>query len=267
MPAAIYIETHGGTGVAGSDDHAGVDIGRTFTETPAASTPEEFLRHIREGSAERARRAGQCRQVGALRDRARVPRPAAGGRGPAPDGAAAGNRPEPRSRRRPEDGRTHDHRGRRPQRLVACDLGPEDARELLEAWARHRRAPTSHGRELIELMQSDDFSHAELYKARATHPREKPPRGRRAEVLEGRRLKTQVAGRRPTRFLVHLLLPVVPYVPATTFLGGREGEARAPARESRGGSPWSSTRRRHARRHPHHRARSAPGACRATRST
>src|SRR5215204_1707074 len=52
MPAAIYIETHGGTGTGGSDDHAGVDIGRTFTETPPASTPEEFLRHLREGRAE-----------------------------------------------------------------------------------------------------------------------------------------------------------------------------------------------------------------------
>src|SRR5215208_4374603 len=52
MPAAIYIETHGGTGTGGSDDHAGVDIGRTFTETPPATTPEEFLRHIREGNAE-----------------------------------------------------------------------------------------------------------------------------------------------------------------------------------------------------------------------
>ena len=50
MPAAIYIETHGGTGVGGSDDHAGVDIGRTFTETPAASTPEEFLAHVRGGA-------------------------------------------------------------------------------------------------------------------------------------------------------------------------------------------------------------------------
>ena len=29
MPAAIYIDTHGGTGVGGTDDHAGVDIGRT----------------------------------------------------------------------------------------------------------------------------------------------------------------------------------------------------------------------------------------------
>ena len=52
MPAAIYIETHGGTGTGGSDDHAGVDIGRTYTETPPAATPEEFLRHVREGRAE-----------------------------------------------------------------------------------------------------------------------------------------------------------------------------------------------------------------------
>ena len=52
MPAAIYIETHGGTGTGGSDDHAGVDIGRTFTETPPAATPEEFLRHLREGRAD-----------------------------------------------------------------------------------------------------------------------------------------------------------------------------------------------------------------------
>ena len=54
MPAATYIETHGGTGTGGSDDHAGVDIGRTFTETPPAAMPEEFLRHIREGRAEAA---------------------------------------------------------------------------------------------------------------------------------------------------------------------------------------------------------------------
>src|SRR5450755_4196637 len=48
-PAAIYIETHGGIAVGGSDDHAGVDIGRTYTEAPAASTPEELLAHIRAG--------------------------------------------------------------------------------------------------------------------------------------------------------------------------------------------------------------------------
>src|SRR5687767_10745242 len=49
-PAAVYIETHGGTGIGGSDDHAGVDVGRTWTEAPAAATPAEFLAHVRGGS-------------------------------------------------------------------------------------------------------------------------------------------------------------------------------------------------------------------------
>src|SRR5690349_22366526 len=38
-PAAVYIETHGGTGIGGTDDHAGIDIGRTWTATPPAATP------------------------------------------------------------------------------------------------------------------------------------------------------------------------------------------------------------------------------------
>jgi glycosyltransferase involved in cell wall biosynthesis/predicted metal-dependent phosphoesterase TrpH len=48
-PAAIYIATHDGIGIAGSDDHAGVDIGRTFTETPPADSPAELLAHLRAG--------------------------------------------------------------------------------------------------------------------------------------------------------------------------------------------------------------------------
>src|SRR5579859_2676651 len=51
LPAFVYIETHGGTAIGGSDDHAGIDIGRTFTETPRAATPEEFLALIRSGDA------------------------------------------------------------------------------------------------------------------------------------------------------------------------------------------------------------------------
>ena len=50
-PAAVYTETHGGTGIAGSDDHAGIDIGRTFTETPVAHTWHELLAHVRAGRA------------------------------------------------------------------------------------------------------------------------------------------------------------------------------------------------------------------------
>src|ERR1700710_1985775 len=39
MPAAVYVDTHGGTGVGGSDDHAGVDAGRTLTQGPPPQTP------------------------------------------------------------------------------------------------------------------------------------------------------------------------------------------------------------------------------------
>src|SRR5918996_1464811 len=49
LPAAIYIDTRGGIGIGGSDDHAGVDVGRTWSETPRAATPEEFLAHVRAG--------------------------------------------------------------------------------------------------------------------------------------------------------------------------------------------------------------------------
>ncbi len=51
LPAFVYIETHGGAAIGGSDDHAGFDIGRTFTETPRTSTPEEFLAQMRAGRA------------------------------------------------------------------------------------------------------------------------------------------------------------------------------------------------------------------------
>ena len=49
LPAAIYIDTQGGIGIGGSDDHAGIDIGRTWSETPPAATPDEFLAHVRAG--------------------------------------------------------------------------------------------------------------------------------------------------------------------------------------------------------------------------
>src|SRR5215213_3382036 len=50
-PAAVYIDTHGGIGIGGTDDHAGVDVGRTYTETPRAADPEGFLANIRNGLA------------------------------------------------------------------------------------------------------------------------------------------------------------------------------------------------------------------------
>jgi predicted metal-dependent phosphoesterase TrpH len=52
LPAATYIDTHGGTGTGGSDDHAGIDIGRTWTETPAARDWRGYLDQVRAGRTE-----------------------------------------------------------------------------------------------------------------------------------------------------------------------------------------------------------------------
>src|SRR5262249_2910068 len=51
LRAFVSIETQGGPAIGGSDDHAGIDVGRTFTETPAAASPADFLAHIRAGRA------------------------------------------------------------------------------------------------------------------------------------------------------------------------------------------------------------------------
>ncbi|HEY2536136.1 MAG TPA: glycosyltransferase [Solirubrobacteraceae bacterium] len=48
-PAATYVATRDSIGIGGSDDHAGIDIGRTYTHAPAAATPQEFLAHMRAG--------------------------------------------------------------------------------------------------------------------------------------------------------------------------------------------------------------------------
>src|SRR5919106_3682073 len=47
MPAAIYIETHGGTGIGGSHDHARGGIWGARTGTPPPATPGQFFRPVR----------------------------------------------------------------------------------------------------------------------------------------------------------------------------------------------------------------------------
>jgi glycosyltransferase involved in cell wall biosynthesis/predicted metal-dependent phosphoesterase TrpH len=235
MPAAIYTETHGGTGIAGSDDHAGVDIGRTFTETPPVSTPEEFLRHIREGNAEARGEQGSAAKWAhsaiALATRALTADEWEDGDGEPPTLNA--EVVLKMSERIVQEG--GERRG-----SVADDLGPDDARALLRAWLDTVGIEVG-GRELIELMQADDFSHAELYR-RARHAHERSLREAVAEALavaatRGSRPEGAARGRSPrggrygtaVQSLFTSCVPVVPYVPAATFLG-RE-KARLGARE------------------------------------
>ncbi|HET9121360.1 MAG TPA: PHP-associated domain-containing protein, partial [Solirubrobacterales bacterium] len=163
MPAAIYIETHGGTGTGGSDDHAGVDIGRTFTETPPAATPEEFLCHVHEGRAEARGEQGSAAKWAhsamALGTRALMLNGeiATGGAAPDPDAILK------IAERVMSEGdlRQGESNG---------DLCPQDACALLDAFVD--AVGMEPGRALIDHMQSDAFSHAALARrARQVHER------------------------------------------------------------------------------------------------
>jgi glycosyltransferase involved in cell wall biosynthesis/predicted metal-dependent phosphoesterase TrpH len=218
MPAALYMDTRGGTGIGGSDDHAGVDIGRTFTEVPAAATPEEFLRRMQTGDAEAGGEQGSAAKwthaAMALATRALG------------DGAGEGSAPDPATVLRMAERVIREGAAREGK--VATDIGPDDARCLLEAWLGGMGLDLRGG-ELIAYLQSDGFSHADLY--------------RRARRIHDRRLRTAIddgsaaasRGDLPAAVggLFEALVPAVPYAPATAFLGAekaklstREGEPR-----------------------------------------
>jgi glycosyltransferase involved in cell wall biosynthesis/predicted metal-dependent phosphoesterase TrpH len=218
MPAAVYVETHGGTGIGGSDDHAGVDIGRTFTEAPAATTPEEFLRHLRRGdvaaSGEQGSAAKWAHTAMGL-----------GTRALALDGSAAADAvPDPAvvlkiAQRVVAQGAAREGK-------VATDIGPDDARVLLDAW-RQSIGIDLRGRDLLSHLQSDDFSHAELYRrARRTHERRLRAaiRSGGSAVARGD-VPTAIAG------LIESLLPAVPYAPPIALLGAEKAKLGAPTGE------------------------------------
>jgi glycosyltransferase involved in cell wall biosynthesis/predicted metal-dependent phosphoesterase TrpH len=217
MPAAIYIETHGGTGTGGSDDHAGVDIGRTFTETPPAATPEEFLRHVREGRAEGRGEQGSAAKWAhsamALGTRALLMKDAGA------NGAGDARQPDPDAILRIAERVMSEGDARHGS--VAGDLGPEDARALLTAFTD--AVGIEPGRALIERMQADDFSHSELARrARRIHER------RLREVVEHTLESIGSAGNgdglaaravEAGRDLFRAAIPAIPYGPAAAFLG------------------------------------------------
>jgi glycosyltransferase involved in cell wall biosynthesis len=205
MPAAIYIETHGGTGIGGSDDHAGVDIGRTFTEAPAAATPEEFLHRLHSGAAQAGGEQGSAAKWAhaamALATRALTLGGAGGER--APDPAAVLKI----AQRTISEGAAREGK-------IAADIGPDDARALLEAWLRSIELDL-RGRELLAYLQADDFSHADLYRrARRTH--ERRLRGAIASGSAAAR-EGNVSG--AVGGLFDALIPAVPYAPPTVLLG------------------------------------------------
>ncbi|HEX6204474.1 MAG TPA: glycosyltransferase [Solirubrobacterales bacterium] len=230
MPAAVYVETHGGTGIGGSDDHAGVDIGRTFTEVPAAATPEEFLAHLQRGDAEASGEQGSAAKWAhaamALATRAlavgggQVPLPGQR-RGDSGEGHLPAQQTGPNPAAVMKMAERVIREGAAREGKIAADVGPEDARALLEAWLDGVGLKV-RGAELIAYLQADDFSHADLYRrARRRHDR-----GLRAAVDGGAEavssgdLQTAVNG------LFAALVPAIPYAPATAFLGAEKAKLR-----------------------------------------
>ncbi len=220
MPAAIYTETRGGTGIGGSDDHAGVDIGRTFTEAPAAATPEEFLRLVREGSAvaggEQGSAAKWAHAAIALATRA-LELPASGALYATHGDIKRTGTVDPVAVLKIAQ-RTIGE-GAEREGKVAADIGPGDARALLEAWLRSVNLDL-RGRELLAYLQEDDFSHADLYRrARRTHERRL-----RAAIADGSAATARGDVGAAFAGLFEALVPAVPYAPATAFLGAEKAK-------------------------------------------
>jgi glycosyltransferase involved in cell wall biosynthesis/predicted metal-dependent phosphoesterase TrpH len=230
-PAATYVVTREGIGIGGSDDHAGVDIGRTFTEAPVARTPAEFLAHMR---------AGRVRACGAQGSAAKWAHAAIAlaARSLGLDREEADAAP-PDPLRVLEMMRRLLNEADVRQGPSGGDLAPADARCLLAAWLRAVELDHLDARGLIELMQQDDFTHAGLY--------------RRACRLHERKLRAAVdvavgaatAGAdalAAAEGVFEACVAAIPYAPASAFLakeqvklaaipysqhagGGRPGEA------------------------------------------
>jgi glycosyltransferase involved in cell wall biosynthesis/predicted metal-dependent phosphoesterase TrpH len=205
LPAFVYIETHGGTAIGGSDDHAGIDIGRTFTEVPACDTPAEFLAHVRAGHAE-----------------------AHGAQGSAAKWAHAAMALAVRSLSADDPDTPLNPLAvlQIVERVMAegdvrsgqssCDLGPGDSRALLQGWLAAmdlQLSPT----ELLHALQDGDLSHPDLMRrSRRIHERALAAavNGLADSVRAG---SMQLAPHGAALFTA--CLPAIPYTVSSAFLG------------------------------------------------
>ena len=253
-PAVVYIETHGGTGVGGSDDHSGVDIGRTYTETPAARDWRTFLDFVVLGRADAARRAGQRREVDARRDGARHPRAR-------PRRAATARRPS-RTRGRVRDGAAAHARGRRPQRRHRHGPRPRGrARAAARVDGLGRARP--HGGRAARAPAARGLQPCRPLPSRPALPRAQARRGGRADRHGGARRRGH---RGRSDDALRRLPRGDPVRPGGGLPRPREGEARAPRRRAAARRARRRRGRRHARRHAHARRAARARRARASRS-
>ncbi len=214
-PAAMYVATRDAVGIGGSDDHAGVDIGRTWTETPAAATPGEFLACVRGGQAQARGAQGSPAKWAHAAVALAVRALGVGG----PEDIAA---PDPR--RVLELVTRLLREGDAREGSAAGGVGPQDARCLLEAWLAAVGLGELDGRGVIELMQSEDFGHGDLYR-RARRAHERRLAQAVEQLLAAARGEAEPAGALGSLF--EACIAVVPYAPATAFLANEQVKLRS----------------------------------------
>jgi len=209
-PAAVYVDTHGGIGIGGSDDHAGVDVGRTWTQAPAAATPEEFLAHVRAGRVEACGAQGSAAKW-AHAAMAIAVRTLGRGEDAAP--------PDPATVLRIVDRLTREGDARGG--AIGADLSPADARSILHAWLRAVELDVGED-ELLALLQAEGFSHSGLFRrARRCHERKLGAAVDRA-LAEAAAPEPDYAG--AALGIFDACMAAVPYAPATAFLGREKGK-------------------------------------------
>jgi glycosyltransferase involved in cell wall biosynthesis/predicted metal-dependent phosphoesterase TrpH len=213
-PAVMAAEMRGSAGTGGSDDHGGIDVGRTWTQTPAAANVSEFLDHLQAGAVSPGGSEDGA-NVWAHTPIALAARALGMGTAQAPRldavahmvaGALA-------------DG--HAREGAEPD-----GLAPQDARDLLAAWV-DAMGLDRDPRRLVEMLQDDAGHDAMRRRAVRAHERlfnaaaQEIPRA----VREGRLDQALDA-------IAQACLPALPYVATTVFLG-RERARVAPKHSER----------------------------------
>src|SRR5271166_1065607 len=218
-PAATYVATRDGIGIGGSDDHAGVDIGRTFTEAPPAGSSGEFLAHLRAGDVLARGAQGSAAKWAhaaiALAARAL-------GRGGTPGQERQQPRPDPRRVMTMMQRLLREADAR--QGALGGELSPDDARCLLRAWLSAVELDHLDERGLIDYMQAERFSHADLHR-RACRVHERKLRAAVDVALAAARGEAEVLT--AAEGLFEACTAAIPYAPATAFLANEHAKLAA----------------------------------------
>ncbi len=226
-PAATYVATRDGIGIGGSDDHAGVDIGRTYTESPYAADPREFLAHMRAGRVlARGKQGSAAKWAHAaivLAARSLAGQETDQTSPVDPDATPA--RPDPQRVMTMVRRLLHEGDARQGATGAGGAVSPADARCLLRAWLIAVELDHLDTPGLIAYMQEDSFSHSDLYR-RACRLHERKLRGAVQLALRaatGRETNVIAAA----EGLFEGCIAAIPYAPATAFLAGEQAKLGA----------------------------------------